>query len=143
MTETSEIDNAGFVINNDINTKVDVNVDIDGYKKFNTASKTSKGGTSIYAKLNLNCFERTDLKIMNEEFESTWIEIKNKNSKNIITGSIYRHPHYNFNEFLKYLEKCLSRLAKEDKEIYICGDFNFDLLKNETDQHTQTFFKIF
>ena len=129
VTETSEFENVGFI----------KNVEIDGYKQFNTASKTSKGGTCIYVKSNLNYLERTDLNIMNEEFESTWIEIKNKNSKNIITGSIYRHPHYNFNEFLKYLENCLSKLAKEDKEIYVCGDFNFDLLKNETEQHTQTF----
>ena len=73
--------------------------------------------------------ERNDLNVNNAEFESAWIEIKNKNSKNIICGSIYRHPHSNFDEFFKYLESCLSTIAKENKEVYICGDYNFDLLK--------------
>ena len=37
--------------------------------------------------------ERCDLNINDTEFETTWIEIKNKNSKNIVCGNIYRHPH--------------------------------------------------
>ena len=44
-------------------------------------------------------------------------------------ASIYRHPHNNFNEFFQYLENCLTQVVKENKELYICGDFNFDLLK--------------
>ena len=47
------------------------------------------------------------------------IEIKNNNNKNIVTGSIYRHPHNNFSEFSQYLEKCLSKLSKENKEMYM------------------------
>ena len=37
----------------------------------------------------------------------------------------------------QYLEKCLSKIAKENKEMYVCGDFNFDLLKIDTDNITQ------
>ena len=70
------------------------------------------------------------------------IEIKNKNSKNIVCGSIYRHPHNNFDEFYKYFEMCLSSLAKENKEVYICGDFNLDLLKIDTDHFSQYFFNL-
>ena len=47
---------------------------------------------------------------------------------------IYRHP-YNNNDnsknFLQYLESSLNKLIKENKEIYLCGDFNIDLLKIE------------
>ena len=53
-----------------------------------------------------------------------------------------RHPHNNCLEFLQYLEKCLTTLAKENKEVYICGDFNFDLLKVDVDQFTQHFFNL-
>ena len=38
--------------------------------------------------------------------ETTWIEIKNKNSKNIVCSSLYRHPDNNPEEFFNYLEKC-------------------------------------
>ena len=102
-----------------------------------TASKTAKGGTAIYVSENYDKIERCNLNICNLEFETTWKEIKNKNSKNIICGCIYRHPHNNLDEFFKYLEMCLATLAKENKEVYICGDFNLGLLKIDTDHFTQ------
>ena len=74
LTETSEKEETGFLIN----------VEIAGYEKFHTASKTSKGGTAIYVNKNYDTTERNDLNVNNAEFESTWIEIKNKNSKNIM-----------------------------------------------------------
>ena len=77
----------------------------------------------------MECF---DLKINNVKFESKWIELINKNSKIIVIGSLYRHPHNNFIEFVQYLEGCLGKLAKENKELYLCGDFNFDLVKIDT-----------
>ena len=64
--------------------------------------------------------------------KAIWIEIKNKKSKNIICGSIYRHPNDNimtYDKFLGYLELCLTKLSNENKEVYLCGDFNSDLLK--------------
>ena len=125
-----------------IDTGFLTNVEIAGYEKFHTATKTSKGRTAIYVNKNYVTIERNDLNINNAEFESTWIEIKNKNSKNIICGSVYRHPRYNFDEFFKYLESCLSTIAKENKEVYICGDFNFDLLKIDTDHFTQHFLNL-
>ena len=86
--------------------------------------------------------ERYDLNIKNVEFETTWIEIKNKKRKNIVCGSVYRHPHNNCDDFFQYLETCLMNIAKENKEVYICGDFNFDLLKVDTDHITQHFFNL-
>ena len=132
ITETSEREDISFL----------TNVEIEGYGKYHTASKSSKGGTAIYVKNNFDTIECCDLNISNVEFETTWIKIKNKNSKNIVCGSIYRHPHNNFDEFYKYFEMCLGRLANENKELYICGDFNLDLLKIDTDHFSQYFFNL-
>ena len=33
----------------------------------------------------------------------------------------------NFNEFISYFNEYLSNLNKENKEVYITGDFNIDL----------------
>ena len=129
ITETSEKEDTGFLNN----------VEIEGYEKYHTPSKTSKGGTAIYVNKDFDTISRTELNINNVEFESTWIEIKNKTSKNIVCGTLYRHPHYNFDVFFKYLESCLSTLAKENKEIYISGDFNFNLLQIDSDHFTQYF----
>ena len=100
---------------------------MEGYETYYTPFYSSKGGTAIYVNKKFNNIERKDLKALNEECESVWVEIKNKFSENIVTGCIYRHPRYNFKEFLCYLENCLTKLTKENKEIYLCGDFNNDL----------------
>ena len=108
------------------------NVNLDGYKEFSTPSNTSKGGTTIYTNMKYDAIEREDLNVIHDHYESTWIELKTKKGKNIVCGSIYRHPHDNleiFNSFLDYMESTLLKLSYENKEIYICGDFNTDLLK--------------
>ena len=76
ISETSEIEASGFL----------TNVEIEGYDLFHTVSKISKGGTSIYANKDFESLERTDLKVNNPKFESMWIKIKNKKSKNIVIG---------------------------------------------------------
>ena len=107
ITETSEKEDIGFLSN----------VEMEGYEKYHTASKSAKGGTAIYVSKNFDKIE--------------CIEIKTKIVK-ISCGCIYRHPHNNLDEFFMYLEMCLATLAKENKEVYIYGDFNLDLLKIDT-----------
>ena len=122
ITETSENKDHSFI----------KNVDIEGYKLFSTSTGSAKGGTALYVKENIDAFERIELKTQNSFLKSTWVEIKNKNSKNIVCGCIYRHPKKlksDLNEFNKYIDSTLRKLVDEKKEIYICGDFNIDLLK--------------
>ena len=83
LTETSEKDDTGFLSN----------VELDDFVMFHTASNSSKRGTAIYASKNFDMIERLELNSNSPEYESTWIEIKNKKSKNIVIASIYRHPH--------------------------------------------------
>ena len=107
-----------------------------------TSQKNNKGGTALYVNEKFNFIERKDLSAQNDDYESVWVEIKNKLSKNIVTGCIYRHPRYNFKDFMHYLENCLIKLTKENKEIYLCGDFNIDLLKIEDNQNYQLFYNM-
>ena len=60
-------------------------MEIEGYGKYHTASKSSKGGTAIYVKNNFDTIERCD--INNVEFETTWIEI--------LLVVVFRHPQNN------------------------------------------------
>ena len=46
------------------------------------------------------------------------------------------------NCFFQYLDQTLSKITKENKEIYICGDFNLDLLKAESDNHCSNFYTL-
>ena len=86
--------------------------------------------------------EWTDLNTQNDLYESIWTEISNKNSKNVICGSIYRHPSYDTSDFLNYLGYVLSKISAENKEVYICGDFNIDLLKLSPKENFQSFYNL-
>ena len=87
-------------------------------------------------------FERFDLKTQSTLFESTWIEISNKHSKNIICGCIYRHPSTDTSDFLSSLEFILKKLSDENKEIYLCGDYNIDLLKINENNNNLKFYNL-
>ena len=50
-------------------------------------SYSSKGGTAIYVNKKFNIIERKNLNAQIEDYESVWVEIKNKFSKNIVTGA--------------------------------------------------------
>ena len=135
ISETSEHDEHSFISN----------IEMEGYDPFSTPTLSLKGGTALFVNKDYKAFERTDIKIQNNLYESVWIEIKNKNSKNIVCGCIYRHPNklnQDYSEFNKYMDVTLSKLVKENKELYVCGDFNIDLLKiNEVDTHL-TFYTL-
>ena len=123
LTETSEQFN---------DNKFKTNVQMDGYSLYSLPTLSARGGTAIYIKDKFDAFERTDLNTIDNHFEASWIEVKNKNSKNVVIASIYRHPHDRvdiYNNFINYLDCILTQLSKENKEIYLCGDFNSDLLK--------------
>ena len=55
-------------------------------------------------------------------------------------GCIYRHPAMDINEFnYYYLNPLLEKLAKEKKTVFLLGNFNVDLLKNEHHKATNEF----
>ena len=85
ITETSEQKQSSFISN----------IKIQDYKLFNTPTNLSKGGCCIYVNEKFDSFERDDLKVQNNHFQSTWAEMKNKKSKNIIFGCMYRSPNKN------------------------------------------------
>ena len=122
ITETSEHRTQSFISN----------VELDGYKLFSTPSSSAKGGVALYINKNYNSFERIDLNIQNDDFESVWGEIRNEKSKNIVCGCIYRHPRQNLESFFDYMDSILSKLNNENKEVYICGDLNINLLNMDS-----------
>ena len=76
------------------------------------------------------------------ELESCFLEIVNQKSVNDIVGVVYRHPNMNVNIFLDdYLVPLTEKLSKQKKNIYICGDFNFNLLNLEMHSGTMDFFE--
>ena len=73
------------------------NVDINDYHLYTQPFKGAAGGVAIYANNKLDNFRREDL---NDEFESIWIEIRNKKGKNFLCGYAYRHRNSGISNFI-------------------------------------------
>ena len=121
--------------------KIDIN--IDGYQSpVGTPTDSTKGGVLIYVKNGINFKPRNDLIIYkSKELESFFIEINNPKETNSIVGVIYRHPCMDELMFIDdHLKKITDILSKENKKIFITGDFNFDLLNISKHNETFSFF---
>ena len=112
---------------------------LEGYQEpIGMPTKATKGGVLMYVKNGINFVPRSDLDIeKDKKLESCFIEILNANQQNSIVGVVYRHPTMDQNEFLgDYFDTLTHRLSKENKPIYIAGDWNFTLL--EFSKHEET-----
>ena len=103
-----------------------------------TPTETSAGGTLLYIANHLSYKCHNDLNIYKKnELESTFIEIVNPKKSNILVGVIYRHPSMDLADFnCNYLNKLLENISKEQKSIFLLGDFNVNLLNYN--EHNQT-----
>ena len=75
-----------------------------------------------------------------KELESVFIEIINKKGKNTIVGCIYKHPKLAIDEFNnQFLSPMLEKVSFENKEVYLMGSFNINLLNYESNRETGDF----
>ena len=104
---------------------------ISGYVFEYVPTPLASGGIGLFVNqsLNYNVLEKTS----NEAFQALWVEISFVDHKNIVCGIIYRQ-HNSPNDFLTYLDRTIEKMVSDDKDVYIMGDFNIDLLKCETSQ---------
>ena len=84
------------------------------------------GGLIVYVKDGIKCERRTDLEC--ERIECVWLEIFPINSKSFLVGNIYRHPNetVSWNE---HLDNMCDKILECEKELYLLGDFNRDLMQ--------------
>ena len=71
--------------------------------------------------------------------ESTFTEIVSPKKSNIIVGVIYRHPSMDLTDFnCNYLNQLLQNISKEQKSVFLLGDYNVNLLNyNEHNQRNE------
>ena len=87
----------------------------------------SGGGLLVYVKDGICANRRTDLE--HENLECLWLEIKPIKSKPFLLGNIYRPPNSNI-QWNGVFEDCIEKVLREEKEIYLMGDINRDLLNS-------------
>lgn len=105
----------------------DAPFEIDGFQKPFRRDRTENagGGLLVYVKEGVCCSRRSDLE--HDKIECIWLEIKPVNSRSFLVGHMYRPPNstVQWNEFF---EECIDSVIQEEKEIYLLGDINRDLL---------------
>ena len=126
-----------------IKNPVSTNVNISGYSFFSTKSKSQNGGVGLYIKTGLGPVPRPDLNASTDHYETVWVEIENTKDKNILICCAYRHPSYDPEIFTDYMQDLLSNSSVTNKQVYILGDFNIDLLNYDSHISTGNFVILF
>lgn len=109
---------------------------IDGYSLY-SCPRTAKGGGGVAIYVN-DLFTHDVVKTINSNnMESLFIEIALHKTKTVRVGCVYRAPNTDISEFNNELQTILEE--NNNKSMFICGDFNIDLLKYECHQNSQDF----
>ena len=87
------------------------------------------GGVSIYVRDSLNYVNKST--IVCDEIEAVCLEINKPNSKPFVVISCYRPPSYNPTKFFEYIETIINGLDSGDRELYILGDLNCNMLSSK------------
>jgi hypothetical protein len=124
-----------------LDTRFDPNeFQLKGYEMYRE-DRTCKrgGGVAIYIKDHLKCKVLSEFcKTVDEIFECFTVEICIEKAKNIIISCFYRAPDSSLEKFNECIETHLCKLPSS-KTIYVCGDFNIDLLKGGSHNKTGHF----
>ena len=111
-------------------------MEIPGHSYFPYQSHSQNGGVVLYVKSGLSPTPRPDLSRDSTSFETVWVEVENRNGKNYLFCCAYRHPSSDLDSFSEYLQEILSNPALSNKQVFILGDFNVNLLNYNS--HTPT-----
>ena len=102
---------------------------------------SNHGGLLIYVN-NDFLWEPLDIRENTTGWENLFIKIRHKSlgSKSYIIGNVYRLPKELLSEFHTFMDEFAETLQVNQNAIYLCGDFNIDLLKINTKIHYNTFY---
>ena len=116
-------------------------VNITGYNFVSNLRKSKTGGgVGIYLQNDLQYKLLNECKLSDPEtIESLFVEITVPHGKKIILGFVYRLPNQNTALFLDKFNDILSRISKDNKQCYVMGDFNLDLVQYNHHTPTQEF----
>ena len=119
-----------------------VNINIDGYTFLHTPTETRAGGVGMYINSCLEFYKIESISLCHPSVcESIFVEIKHPTKKNLIVGTIYRHPSSAVSDFLNtFFRQSLQKITKSNKNCILAGDFNVDLINYGHNNHVDSFY---
>ena len=96
----------------------------------------------LYVNSKLDHYVRDDLSVIEDDYETIWIEINNHKSKNLLCCCLYRHPTSNVTNFNNHVSSILQKVQKENKSLLIMGDFNINLVNYDSHPETNDFINL-
>ncbi|XP_065663015.1 putative histone-lysine N-methyltransferase 1 [Hydra vulgaris] len=82
---------------------------------------------------------RNDLCVNEIDCESLCIELKSKNTKNIIVNATYRPPSGNLKKYKTHLKSFITAINKTRDHVFLAGDLNIDLKKHASNNNVKNF----
>ena len=108
---------------------------IEGYNSYYQEPKPGKckgTGVALYIHNSLNTTRNNVFSVCSENLETLFVDANLGENTELHIGVLYRPPDGNDIEFLDELKNLLEILPS--KNVFIMGDFNFDLLKIENER---------
>ena len=124
-------------------TSIHIQVYIPGFeivRKDRKINGRNGGGVCTYVRTNLNYRIRNDLN--NDLLECLFFEISNPRSTPFLVGTWYRPPSSPPNLFSEF-ENVIAKIDAENKELYLLGDINCNLLPEAITVNSSYLINIF
>ena len=123
-------------------TRLDANItdnmiNLDGYDIVRKDRSRNGGGVCIYLRSSINYKVRSRNDLVPTELEAVCVEIIKPHSKPFLVTTVYRPPSA-LSEFFDHFEKLIKAVDNENKEMYILGDLNCNMLKTNNDSNIPT-----
>ena len=103
-------------------------IHLDNYDIIRKDRSRNGGGVCIYLRSSINYKIRSDL--ISSDLEAVCVEITKPHSRPFIVTTVYRPPNAS-SDFFDHFEQLIKQIDDEDKEMYLMGDLNCDMLKKE------------
>ena len=120
---------------------------LDGYNHVSQCRECrTGGGVSLLLNENWSYTVRDDLRLNDNFVECLFIELSKSVvnlTKDVVVGVIYRPPNTDIYEFNKKFLELLSIVHRENKLVYLLGDYNVNLLNAENHIPSAEFLEIF
>ena len=97
------------------------------------------GGVCLYSKSNIQVNKIPELSFCKKGFmESVVLELTYRKVKHIV-ACVYRPPSTNVHLFNEQFVPFISELSQLKGDVYVCGDFNIDILRYDTHSESKNF----